>query len=474
MIPLDEIAGVAEVAMAAAAGDETGIFLWGARMSGKSAFAGSLYGLSLPDAHTTRWVAHPKDALDPYTSAAMKHAYLGLKDRRGTKTDIGNPRPLRLLVRKLRGRDGREVDQLRLSIGDPAGEFVSEQDLRSTTIGRDVHRRAAGCRGLVWLVTSPESAADRIRTQTELLPQLLALLDASGGRQIGIPVAICLSMVDRLPPDEQRRALADPRGVIAAHVGPMVPRWFEAVCPIHRFFAVSSAGTEPGVVRPINVSEVLDWVVDADARRDREQIRAWRAALGAVDGARRVARASTARRVVGALALGLAAWQGARMVSGSLLARESAAGDVVPPALGDADAEALLARVRELARDRQWQQVVDELSGAAPAANPVLRRGQDSLLAIAALRRALVAHGAEAERLAALARARASAVIDAGTPGSLELASLHFVRASACEAAAIGCDLDRLVGDYVAAQQSPWAAQRRIATAALRRLQPEP
>src|SRR4029079_19762263 len=40
--------------------------------------------------------------------------------------------------------------------------------------------------------------------------------------------------------------------------------WFEALCPEHRYFAISSAGLSTGAVDPINVSEVLDWVVERD------------------------------------------------------------------------------------------------------------------------------------------------------------------------------------------------------------------
>jgi hypothetical protein len=56
------------------------VFLWGAPRSGKSGFAGSLYGLGLSDGSTARWTAHPRDALDEYTHEELKRAYRDLRE----------------------------------------------------------------------------------------------------------------------------------------------------------------------------------------------------------------------------------------------------------------------------------------------------------------------------------------------------------------------------------------------------------
>ena len=245
------------------------VFLWGAPRSGKSGFAGSLYGLGLSDRTTARWTAHPRDALDEHTHEELKRAYRDLQQLGYRKTDVRTPAPLKLIVRK-RTKD-RELDAITLSLVDPAGEWVTDAGHRASFDGIDVHRRAAQSNGLIWLVEPVDTPIARSRTQAELLPQLIALLEASGGKQIGIPVAICLSMVDRLSSVERERALADARTVLGELLGESVTRWFEALCPEHRYFAISSAGLSPGAVDPINISEVLDWVVSRGRVAVRER-----------------------------------------------------------------------------------------------------------------------------------------------------------------------------------------------------------
>jgi len=164
------------------------VFLWGAPRSGKSGFAGSLYGLGLSDRTTARWTAHPRDALDEHTHEELKRAYRDLQQLGYRKTDVRTPAPLKLIVRK-RTKD-RELDAITLSLVDPAGEWVTDAGHRASFDGIDVHRRAAQSNGLIWLVEPVDTPIARSRTQAESLPQLIALLEASGGKQIGIPVAI--------------------------------------------------------------------------------------------------------------------------------------------------------------------------------------------------------------------------------------------------------------------------------------------
>ncbi|MEO8621746.1 MAG: hypothetical protein ABI625_11825 [bacterium] len=240
--------------------------LWGAPNSGKSGFVGSLYGLFSLKTKSARWTAHPRDALTDHTAKELKRAYLDLKERGNAKTDIREPEPLHLNIRKQQGE--RDVDVVELFLLDPAGEILTDEAYRESALGTTVYENAAHSRGLIWLVNVEQSRESRTQSQAAILPELIKLLEASGGEQIDVPVAICLSMIDRLPSDSAREhAIQDPRSALRAQVGAAVPRWFEALCPNHRYFAVSSTGLHDGHVEPINVSEVLDWIVQQGRKR---------------------------------------------------------------------------------------------------------------------------------------------------------------------------------------------------------------
>src|SRR4029078_7078720 len=133
------------------------VFLWGAPRSGKSGFAGSLYGLGLSDRATARWTAQPRDDLDEHTHEELKRAYRDLQQLGYRKTDVRTPAPLRLIVRKR--TKAREVDAIALSLVDPAGEWVTDAGHRASFDGVDVHRRAAQSNGLIWVVQAREQPA---------------------------------------------------------------------------------------------------------------------------------------------------------------------------------------------------------------------------------------------------------------------------------------------------------------------------
>jgi len=412
------------------------IFLWGAPRSGKSGFAGSLYGLGLSDRATARWTAHPRDALDEHTHEELKRAYRDLQQLGYRKTDVRTPAPLRLIVRK-RTKD-RELDAITLSLVDPAGEWVTDAGHRASFDGIDVHRRAAQSNGLIWLVEPVDTPIARSRTQAELLPQLIALLEASGGKQIGIPVAICLSMVDRLSSMERDRALADARTVLGELLGESVTRWFEALCPEHRYFAISSAGLSPGAVDPINVSEVLDWVVS----RGRAAVRA------------RPSGVSLVRAPSVALRTGILAFAGlAGFGAYGLMHR------VPKPTISSGEVSAPL---DTLVKRAQVLPVVRPQGRAPGGAQP-----DDSAGAVDALRRLARASGTELTRWADTARARASRVLESGSAGARSLAPMHYIRARACNVPMIHCDRRQVIEDYTWVRAHGTLAQREEARRAL-------
>ena len=267
--------------------------LWGAPNSGKSGFVGSLYGLFSMKTKAARWTAHPRDALSDHTASELKRAYLDLKERGNAKTDIREPEPLHLNIRKQKG--DRDIDVVELFLLDPAGEILTNEAYRESVLGATVYGHAARARGLIWLVNvESESRTD---SQAAILPELIKLLEASGGEQIDTPVAICLSMIDRLPTEAAReQAMRDPRAALRAQLGAAVPRWFEALCPNHKYFAVSSTGMEYGLVQPINVSEVLDWIVEQGRKITRQRQLAILAADAAAQAPQPAPHAPSTRR----------------------------------------------------------------------------------------------------------------------------------------------------------------------------------
>ena len=440
---------VDRVARSAQPSPPENVFLWGAPRSGKSGFAGSLYGLGLTDRTTARWTAHPRDALDEHTHEELKRAYRDLQQLGYRKTDVRTPAPLRLIVRK-RTKDS-ELDAIALSLVDPAGEWVTDAGHRASFDGIDVHRRAAQSNGLIWLVEPVDTPAARSRTQAELLPQLIALLEASGGKQIGIPVAICLSMVDRLSTPERERALSDARTVLGELLGESVTRWFEALCPEHRYFAISSAGLSPGAVDPINVSEVLDWVVS----RGRVAARA-RSGSGVS-----LVRAPSLALRTGVLALaGLAGFGTYTALHRPPIAGPApvkAASPTPYKTVGSTSSGEVTAPLDTTVR-RQRAPEVRPQGGAEPG---------DSAGAADAFRRLARASGAELTRWADTARARASRVLESGAAGSRVLAPMHYIRARACGVPMMHCDRRQVIEDYTWVRVHGTLAQREEARRAL-------
>ncbi|GLC25822.1 hypothetical protein [Roseisolibacter agri] len=235
------------------------LHLWGAPAAGKTGLLGALYATS-KSREPDRWEAHPKDCRDAYTQEQLLDANEQLLDRAVAKTDVRKDgyRPLEFLLRQYR-RGAPTGDSLRLSIVDPAGEYSTRTELGLTEHGRSLFARVAHGGGLLWLFSAAPDGAPSTLDRLVVLRHLVALLEAAGGPQLGIPVGLCLSKVDALPPDRREAALADPRAALLAHLGPTTFTWFEAACPRLKCFAISSAGTEPGRVRPVGLLPTLSW-----------------------------------------------------------------------------------------------------------------------------------------------------------------------------------------------------------------------
>jgi hypothetical protein len=481
---------------------EHGVTLWGAPGAGKSGLLGALYAASLRT-DGEGWSAHPKDCEDAFTQERLKDAYLGLRGRTNTKTGMpaaGEYPPLRVVLRRLHA--GRPVAALRVALVDPAGEFSTQLELGSTREGRALFARIAAGGGVLWLIESghrPDDVAARMLT----LQHLVALLEQSGGRQLGIPVALCLSKIDQLGEAERSAARADPAAALRAHLGETTFTWFEAVCPQMRCFAVSSAGSVDGRVQPEGIDAVFDWLADVATPRVtwRERVtRAVRvlAALPVRDALRPIARNRAARlALVGAavVVLGAAApWLApatARTLMRPLRALRSlpaelwrgrqhvAAGEVAPNAaqvpngsrtsnapdtpLSDDLAAVRLGTARDAAHRAAWQEAVDVLTDAVPPAS--LRFSWDSLYVVAALEAAAGARDpAAAHALREAVRDRATAAVRLGPAGSRRLVGLRFARGVACIDGALGCSLADVRADLTWALLGPEPMRREART----------
>lgn len=263
--------GAATEPFAQAAPSRETLHLWGAPAAGKTGVLGALYATS-KSREPDRWEAHPKDCRDAYTQEQLLDAYEQLLDRAIAKTDVRKDgyRPLEFLLRQYR-RGAPTGDALRLSIVDPAGEYSTRTELGHTEHGRSLFARVAHGGGLLWLFSAAPDGAPATLDRLVVLRHLVALLEAADGPQLGIPVGLCLSKVDALPPDRREAALADPRAALLAHLGPTTFTWFEAACPRLKCFAISSAGTEPGRVRPVGLLPTLSWfAAEIGAARDAD------------------------------------------------------------------------------------------------------------------------------------------------------------------------------------------------------------
>jgi hypothetical protein len=242
-------------AAGAAAPTRDTLHLWGAPAAGKTGLLGALYATSKSRSRSAGRRT-PRTAATPTRRSSCSTPTSSWSTAR-RKTDVRKDgyRPLEFLLRQYR-RGAPSGETLRLSIVDPAGEYSTRSELGTRSTGGRCSRASRNAGGLLWLFSAgAPSSLDRLA----VLRHLVALLEHAGAPQLGIPVGLCLSKVDALPPDRREAALADPRAALLEHLGATTFTWFEAACPRLRCFAISSAGTEPGRVRPVGLLPTLSW-----------------------------------------------------------------------------------------------------------------------------------------------------------------------------------------------------------------------
>jgi hypothetical protein len=458
-----------------------GFFLWGAPKAGKSGFIGALYGLSRGD-DVERWTAHPKDCDDPHTQEMVLRAHEELSERRNTKTGVRDTpyRPLRLTLRKMKA--GREVSQLRVALVDPAGEFSVDPAHRLSSAGKHLYAQVATSHGVLWLFEATPDGAASTLDRLLILEQLVALLEAGGAVQLDLPVAICLSKIDCLSEDRRRAALANPTQALLDHLGPTSLTWFEAVCPTLHCFAVSSAGVVPDKVRPIGLSEVLDWLEEQRGRR----IRAARAAAmrsRAVDLVKKWSGVVAKGAIMVALVAGVA-YGGARVVkrmrqptpvvaASGLEMPERALAALEPPRTTPSTANTPrrlpISGNGPATRSQQSGGDVSRRTSVRPATLDV-RAERDSMRAAFQEGMAVQRDGESGRQWFRRAYVHASRIIERGSAGSREYTPDRLLRARACLLGKLDCPRATVSEDLTWVLVFGDVGQRRTAVRLLERL----
>jgi hypothetical protein len=244
--------------------------------------------------------------------------------------------------------------------------------------------------------------------------------------------------------------------VLGELLGESVTRWFEALCPEHRYFAISSAGLSSGAVDPINVSEVLDWVVSRGRVAVRER----------PGTSISLTRSPGLALRTGILAFAGLAGFGTYTVLRRIPSPATSSGEVSAPL--DTSVKRAAAPVSEVAK--RAPAPVPEVA-KRPTAPEVREQGaaqpSDSAGATEAFRRLARASGAELTRWADTARARASRVLESGSAGARALAPMHYIRARACGVPMIRCDRRQVIEDYTWVRAHGTLPQREEARRAL-------
>jgi hypothetical protein len=236
------------------------VLLWGSVATGKSGVLGALYDLGLSASVKPVWSLSPGDA-PPEVTEHLVSLRNGLLEGRSNPTAILPQYPvLDLMVRKRKG--GRTTARLPLSFVDPAGEFADNvQRLRDS--GSDLLQRMVAARGVIWLFDATRPGADH----DAIFGQLTTLTGLTGGDLVRTPIALCLSKIDLLEPAARELAQQDPERALRNHIGEDNYHLFTCVFPVRTCFVISSRGTVPGTIRPLNLNDVFDWIYQREHSR---------------------------------------------------------------------------------------------------------------------------------------------------------------------------------------------------------------
>lgn len=287
------------------------VTLLGERGSGKSGFVGALRIEGWKTAGD-RWVMDLQ-SVDQTVAAFAESASLALRLREVKETSVRRPdRAVSIPLHRV--GDGHRTNAMRLAVVDPLGREPRDTgqlvDAGPSPAAADVFRDASESEGVIWLFDAPQPGKSGQAERERLLRRFVALVEASAAGQLTIPVAICLTKIDRYPQARMQEMLAAPDAALREHLGADLFDQLPRVFPNLRCFALTASGTVRNVARPVGLTEVLDWF-SAEWRRKARRTSAEMARVRRSERFARVRGMLPRWLTVGAVVLALGAGAGA-------------------------------------------------------------------------------------------------------------------------------------------------------------------
>ncbi len=248
--------------------NESAVLLWGGSGSGKSGFLGALWHAGGSEEGSGRWRISPTDVDDSQSMEYLReaHAVLRSGERRATMPSDDYPF-YRLTARRWVGGNPRAA--LKLAFKDPAGEYADNPE-RAREQGTELIDDLLRAAGVIWLFDCVPSERPQL---SDIVRHIGTLRQRTGGGTVGTPVAFCLSKIDLLEETAAQHARKNPRAALANILSEDILKQLEGTFGQYDFFAISSKGTTPGRIEPIELNGVLDWI-HTNARRRQVRTRA--------------------------------------------------------------------------------------------------------------------------------------------------------------------------------------------------------
>jgi hypothetical protein len=404
-----------------------------------------------------RWSLDLTEA-SPDVVAYADSASLALRLRGVKETPIQRPeRAFTVAVRRYAGR--RHTDSVDLTLLDPRGELA---DAPASTAARRVLAASRTADGILWLLEAPLPGGGGI-AQLPLLRQLVAMLEAAAATELQAPVVVALTKIDRLPAADMRRLVDAPEQALRTLLGDAAFGWLLAAFPRLHCVALSSAGTVRNAVRPVGLTNTIDWFRDEWRREEQLADSARTRARRSAQVARVRRRAPFAATVVAAG--GIVAFAGiaaARLIGQRKPTWSSSAGSVVVVndsapesrhSVGPSDTSAARATSLASAAARfdsgDAMGALRTLSTLRVPDSSSERYAADSLIALAALRGMEITLNAPVPAADALQLVigTTTAAIARAHPGTAVLAPLSLARAGACIGGRLNCPADQVRED---------------------------
>jgi len=250
------------------------ITLWGSRRSGKTVFLVALHD-AITKGYDSSWMIQA--ANDASTNFINERRSEIFDDKKWPKpTDPKDRNRVFQFEVQVKSYFGFKKRSFRFDFEDPAGELF-ENPAAAVAYDNPIFERIGATTGMIFLLDPfRENKNEFFRLLTRNFTALKRAFtgEQRGFRQIDIPVAVCLSKMDRRP-----QFLKKPKEFAIDFLGKQNARLFETYFTQYRFFATSSVGMNKagksnlilgpdgelyptGELLPFGLFEAAEWVVD--------------------------------------------------------------------------------------------------------------------------------------------------------------------------------------------------------------------